>query len=227
MSILSATVKAGDDRRRIPRQSLHDNIVAQVRDMITEGELGAGTRINETSLGDLLGVSRTPLREALKYLASEGLVELVPSRGAVVRKFGAAEIGDMMSVLRTLEEMGARLACKTASDEQIEEIRALHDEMMACYRRRDRLRYYKLNQAIHTAIAEAGGNAVLAAVQGQLQMRLKRIRFLGHEAPENWDLAIAEHEEMIKALEARDADGLADALGGHLHRAWERVRDFL
>ena len=213
--------------RRIERQSLHENVVAQLRDMIIEGELEQGARINETHVGELLGVSRTPLREAIKYLASEGLVELVPSRGAVVRQFGRQEVADMMIVVRTLEELGARLACAHASDEAIADVRAMHDRMIACFRQGNRLEYYKLNQAIHTAMVEIGGNATLAAMQGQLQMRLKRVRFLGHETRDHWDAAVREHEDMIAALEARDGERLARAVGEHLQHALERVEGLI
>lgn len=212
---------------RIERQSLHDAILNRLRDMIIEGHLPPGSRLNEGQIGAQLGVSRTPLREAIKFLASEGLVELVPTRGAVVKKFGAKEVLDMIEVLRMLEQHAGARACEIASDEAIAEIRALHDEMLACYRRQDRLAYYKLNQAIHTGIVALADNGSLSEVHARLQTRLKRIRFVGHEGPEKWANAVAEHEEMIAALEARDADRLAAILGKHLTQAWERVKDGL
>jgi len=208
----------------IRRTALHDTLVNRLRDMIIEGHLSPGTRLNEGQLGQMLGVSRTPLREAIKYLASEGLVELVPSRGAVVKRFGAKDVQDMLLVLGTLEELAARLACVIASDEGIAEIRSLHDRMVQHYKAGDRLEYYKLNQNIHTAIVALSGNAPLAEIHAMLQTRLKRIRFIGHEGPEKWAAAVAEHEEMIEALEARDQQRLAAVLGRHLTNAWERVR---
>ncbi len=208
----------------IRRTALHDTLVNRLRDMIIEGHLSPGTRLNEGQLGQMLGVSRTPLREAIKYLASEGLVELVPSRGAVVKRFGAKDVQDMLLVLGTLEELAARLACVIASEEGIAEIRGLHDRMVQHYKAGDRLEYYKLNQNIHTAIVALSGNAPLAQIHAMLQTRLKRIRFIGHEGPEKWAAAVAEHEEMIEALEARDQQRLAAVLGRHLTNAWERVR---
>lgn len=208
----------------IRRTALHDTLVNRLRDMIIEGHLSPGTRLNEGQLGQMLGVSRTPLREAIKYLASEGLVELVPSRGAVVKRFGAKDVQDMLLVLGTLEELAAKLACVIASEEGIAEIRGLHDRMVQHYKAGDRLEYYKLNQNIHTAIVALSGNAPLAEIHAMLQTRLKRIRFIGHEGPEKWAAAVAEHEEMIEALEARDQQRLAAVLGRHLTNAWERVR---
>jgi DNA-binding GntR family transcriptional regulator len=211
----------------IRRTVLHETIVNRLRDMIIEGELVPGDRLHEGALGTQLGVSRTPLREAIKYLASEGLVELVPSRGAVVRAFGAKDIKDMLAVLQSLEEMAGRIACKNASDARIAEIRAVHDEMMQCYSARDRLQYYKLNQQIHTMLTALSDNSTLIDIHSTLQMRLKRVRFLGHEGDEKWAGAVAEHEEMIAALEARDGPRLARILRRHLGNAWERVQSML
>lgn len=188
----------------IRRTALHDTLVSHLRDMIIEGDLSPGTRLHEGQLGEQLGVSRTPLREAIKYLASEGLVELVPSRGAVVKRFSAKDVHDMLTVLQTLEELAGKLACDAASDAGIAEVRALHDEMVRRYKVGDRLQYYKLNQQIHSAIVQLAENAALADMHSVLQTRLKRIRFIGHEGPEKWAAAVAEHDEMIVALEARD-----------------------
>ncbi|TYP66566.1 DNA-binding GntR family transcriptional regulator [Stutzerimonas stutzeri] len=216
-----------DTDARIERLPLLDAILSRLRDMIIEGQLPPGTRLNEGQIGQQLGVSRTPLREAIKYLASEGLVELVPARGAVVKQFGAREVRDMLEVIRILEQQAGIIACAQATDAGIAGVRALHDRMLACYARRDRMAYYKLNQAIHTAIVALADNGALSEVHARLQTRLKRVRFIGHEGAEKWASAVAEHERMITALEARDADGLSDILGRHLTLAWERVRDDL
>ena len=214
-------------RGPIERRSLHDAIVGRIRDMIVEGGLAAGSRIHEGNLGRELGVSRTPLREALKFLASEGLVELSPGRGAMVRVFTAKDVHDTLVVMSALEGLAGRLFCANASDADVAAIRALHDEMMARYRVRDRLPYFKLNQSIHSAILRAAGNESLRDVHAILQARLKRIRYLGHEGPQNWAAAVADHEEIIAALQARDGDRLAAALTAHMVRAWERVQSLL
>jgi len=207
----------------IARMSLHDAIVNRLRDMIIEGELPPGSRIHETQMGQRLGVSRTPLREALKFLASEGLIELVPARGAIVRQFSAKDLKDMLLVLKTLEVLAGGIACERATDEQIAHVRSMHDEMLGHYRERRRMEYYKLNQSIHSAIVALSDNEPLAYTHGMLQGRLKRMRFVGHQGEENWAKAVAEHEEMIAALEARDAPRLCEIIERHLSAAWERV----
>jgi len=202
-------------------------LLERLRDLIIEGVLPPGSRINEVQLCQTLGVSRTPLREAIKSLSSEGLIELISGRGALVKKFTRCDVEEMLSVLTTLEVMAGRLACRTATNEQVKHLRSLHDKMMRYYAQRDRLEYYKLNQSIHSLIVQLSGNGFLAAQHEGIQARLKRIRFIGNEEPEKWEGAVSEHVEMIEAFEARDEDALAEVLTRHLERTWERVQGVL
>lgn len=212
---------------RIQRRTLHDEVLERMRDMIIEGILAPGQRINEGLIGAQLGVSRTPLREAIKTLASEGLVEIQPAKGALVRKFSSTDMQHILEVLKSLEQLGGRMACELASDATIAAIRALHDAMMEQYRVRNRLEYFKLNQAIHSAIVAASGNDVLVEMHGTLQARIKRLRFIGNEGPDKWAGAVAEHEAMIVALEQRDAAALMDVIRLHMDSTRLRVWDVL
>lgn len=209
----------------LARRSLHDELVGRLRDMIIEGQLAPGTRVHEGQVGAALGVSRTPLREALKFLASEGLIDLVAGRGAIVRTLTKRDVRNMLDVLIALETLAARSACRQATDEQIAAVRKLHDEMIGFYEANNRLEYYKLNQAIHSAIAALSENEFLVLTHESIQSRLKRIRFIGNEQPEKWSGAVSEHEEMMSALEAREADRLEKVIRRHLERTWERVED--
>ena len=211
----------------IDRPTLHNVVVTRIRDMIIEGQLVCGVRIHEGQLGQQLGVSRTPLREALKVLAAEGLVDLVPSRGAMVRKLTAKDVKDMLTVLGSLEELAGQLACEIGSDAEIEAIRRLHEAMLKYYKKRDRLQYFKCNQQIHAALIALSANESLMLLHGMLQARMKRIRFLGHRTEEQWAAAVADHEEMIEALEARDGKRLVAAMLSHLTRTWERIESAL
>jgi DNA-binding GntR family transcriptional regulator len=206
---------------------LHDEVVGRIRDMIIEGTLEPGARVHEGQLGEALGISRTPLREALKYLASEGLLDLVAGRGAVVRRLSPKDVHDMLVVLSAMEALAGRLVCANADDAEIASIRALHERMLEFYEKRQRLDYYKYNQMIHSAIVELSGNAFLASIHASAQARLKRIRFLGNAAPEKWDAAVAEHKAMMEALDRRDGDALAAVLSHHLDETWVRVKDSL
>lgn len=212
---------------RITRRTLHDEVLERLRDMIIEGRLEPGQRINEGPVGAQLGVSRTPLREAIKTLASEGLVEILPAKGAIVRKFTARDLYQILEVLKTLEQLGGRMACEQASDATIAAIQSLHERMLALYETRERLEYFKLNQAIHSAIVAASGNDVLVEMHATLQSRIKRLRFIGNEGPVKWAGAVAEHEEMMTALAKRDAAALSEAIGRHMDQTLLRVREVL
>ncbi len=210
---------------RIERPTLHNVVVSRIRDMIIEGLLPVGVRIHEGQLCQQLGISRTPLREALKVLASEGLVELIPSRGAIVRELTRKDAHDMLAVLSHLEAMAGPLTCHNATDEEIREVRRLHDEMVGFFERKERLPYFKLNQRIHSLMISLTGNESLLLVHDILQTRMKRIRFIGDRTEASWKAAMADHEEMIAALEARDGERLATALVNHMKDTWERIKN--
>lgn len=214
----------GDELPPLSRRTLHGDLVERLRDMIVEGQLAPGLRVNEGALGARLGVSRTPMREALKFLASEGLIELVPGRGALVRALTARDVQEMLEVLAVLEALAGRTACRAATDAEIVALRMVHDEMLACYAARDRMEYFKRNQAIHAGIVRISHNATLVAHHQMIQSRVRRIRFLGHAEPAEWANAVREHEEMMEALAARDGERLAEVLSLHAQHTWERVR---
>ena len=211
----------------VVKETLHDQVAGRIRDLIIEGALEPGSRIDETRLVERLGVSRTPFREALRTLAAEGLVVIRPSRGSVVRKLDAGEVFSMLEVLGHLERLGAGLACERAENAEVAALIALHERMMRLYEARDRLPYFKLNQEFHSRLAALSGNDTLSEVQGLIQARLKRIRFIGNDEPGRWACAVAEHEEMAAALAARDGERLGEVMAWHLANTWERVRDSL
>ncbi len=213
-------------RPPIARNKLAEQVVERLRDMITEGHLAPGERIVEGELGEQLGVSRTPLREALRSLAAEELVELTPSRGAYVRRFSPKEVADALDLIALLEAKAAPLAVANARTEDIARLRGIHDSMMAYYGKGERLQYFKLNQAFHSEIVALSQNTALIQCHTRLQSGQKRIRYVGHEGTGGWSGAAAEHEEMIAALEAQDANALGEVLRRHMAHTWDRVRQF-
>ncbi len=195
---------------------LHAAVVDRLRDMIVQGELAPGTKLNERVLGAALGASRTPLREALKYLASEGLVDLVPHRGAIVAPLDPDRVKHMFAVMGALEALAGELACRTASEADINEIRALHYQMLAHHARRELGDYFRLNQQIHLKLVEASGNEPLASIYRSLNAHVRRARYMANLSPERWDNAVAEHEQMMDALARRDGAALQVILRDHL-----------
>src|SRR5215469_3334869 len=114
-------------------QSLHDEFLNRLRDHIVEGNIPDGGRIPERQLCEMLGISRTPLREALKVLAAEGLIELLPNRGARVRQLSQRDLEELFDVMAGLESLAGRLACEAITDEEITAIEQLHYEMYGHY----------------------------------------------------------------------------------------------
>jgi DNA-binding GntR family transcriptional regulator len=203
------------------------HVKQRIREMILKGELAPGHPIRERTLALRLGVSRTPLREALKLLAGESLVELSPHRGATVAVLRRSEVLEVVQVLATLEGLAAELACAAMTDAEMAELWALHYEMLAFRARKDRLAYFENNQAIHFGIVRAARNAVLAEHHAMLNARVYRLRFIAHQSTENWDTAAREHEELLHLLEARDAARARPLLNAHVFSIWTRLSNIL
>lgn len=200
----------------ISRRPLHAEAVERLRDLITQGKLAPGARLNERLLCERLGLSRTPLREAIKLLAAEGLVELLPNRGAVVSRIDPKALAETLEVMGALEGLAGELACRRATAARIAEIRTLHEKMLARHARGDLASYFRYNQAIHLEIVAASGNARLAATYRQLNANVQRARYMANLSGERWSQAVAEHEEILVALEARNAERLRCLLQDHL-----------
>jgi len=206
----------------ISRTRLHEEVTARLRDLIVRNQLRPGERVPELEVAALLGVSRTPVREALKVLASEGLVEMQPLRGAIVRAFSAKDAQDMLRVIALLEEFAGRQAC-AAPQADIDAVLALHERMRGHYERREREPYFGLNQRFHESVVALSGNETLITTHATLAQRMRRIRYVGNSVPDNWSAAMAEHETMAQALSARDADAMARAMREHLMNTWPRI----
>lgn len=200
----------------IPRKTLHNELVMLVRNMITEGELGPGSRIPESRLCDHFGVSRTPLREALKVLSAEGLVSLLPNKGARVVLVTRKEMQEIVPVLGTLAALAGELACCNVRADEIVRIRDLHARMLECYRSDDRQSYCEVNRSIHDAIFEAARNKTLSETNNMLQTRLRSLYVVTPKAPPRWADAIEDHDEMMAALEAKDGARFARVARRHI-----------
>ncbi len=203
--------------------ALHEQVAARLRSQLIEGRIAPGAKLNERVLSAQLQVSRTPLREAIKLLAAEGLVDLLPNRGAVAVKLTEADVRHSFELLAALEALSGELAAARASDEQRAEIRAMHYEMMACHARRDLPGYYRLNAAIHAAINHAAGNPLLAATYRSVNARVQSLRFRSNQDGAKWALALAEHSRMVEALDARDSAALGRLLVEHLQHKRDTV----
>ena len=201
-----------------PAVSLHEGLLAALRDFIVEGNLADGARVPERALCERFNISRTPLREALKVLAAEGLIELLPNRGARVRELSPEDVRELFDVMGGLEALAGRLACERISEAEFSEIERMHHDMYRFYLRRDMHGYFHCNQAIHQLIVAAAGNATLAATYASLAGRIRRVRYSANLAKDRdrWGEAMREHEVILDALRRRAGPELSDILFLHL-----------
>jgi len=193
------------------RPALAVEVAQALRDLILEGELAGGEKIQEKALTERFGVSRTPLREAMKMLSSEGLIELIPNRGAVISQTSLADLMDAFPVLATLEGLAGAQAAERATEDDIRDIIRLTRALRDAFNRGDRLEYFAVNQSIHRAILSASRNAILERTHATLASLVHRARYQANLSSARWQQAVAEHVKIADALEARasaDADSL-------------------
>ena len=208
----------------IRRTLLHDELAIRLRSLIYDGDLIPGEKLAEQDLCDRFGVSRTPLREALKVLAGEGLVEIIPNRGARVARLTIADLDEAFPVMGALEALAGELACANIKDSQIIEIRRLHKDMMRHYQSGKLPDYFRVNEAIHDAILDAADNATLAKMKDGLAGRIRRARYRANMSKQRWAQAVAEHGEILSALEDRDGERLGEILKRHLANKLKTVK---
>lgn len=211
----------------IPRQVLHQEVATRLRQRIVEGQLAPGTKLNERELSESLQVSRTPLREGIKMLAAEGLVELLHNRGAAVAQMSHQDVVDTFEVIAGLEGQSGELAAQRITEAELAEIRALHFEMLAAYTRRDLPAYYRMNARIHAQINASARNRVLTQTWGTVNARLQALRFRSNFDATKWRHAVAEHERMVELLAARDAPALRALLVEHLLHKRDAVLELM
>lgn len=211
----------------IERRSLHLELVDRIRPLIVESQLVPGSKVPEKALCEQFSVSRTPMREALKVLAAEGLVRLEPNRGAWVTEVTIAEVNEVFPILTVLEALSGELACAQISNEDIKRVRDLHNQMLESYQARDLAGYFRTNQAIHHAILLAARNETLTNSCQALSARMQRARYVANMSEDRWAEAVKEHEQIITALEARNGGQLSAVLVQHMKNKQESVLRWL
>ncbi|HRK18313.1 MAG TPA: GntR family transcriptional regulator [Hyphomicrobiaceae bacterium] len=210
-------------RQTIERRTLPDELASRLRDLVVAGELKPDDKIAEAELCARFGVSRTPLREAIKMLAAEGLVTLTPNRGARVASITASEIAEIFPVMGALEAMAGELAAANHTSAQLQALEALHADIVAARNSSDWLAYSRANRAFHESLFDIAGNATLTSLYTQLMIRIHAVRFVAQQTPEAWDAAVSDHEAIMQALRTRDATAVASLLRTHLARKADGV----
>jgi len=214
---------AADDLA-IERRSLHDPVADHLRRMIIRGELEPGQKVPIQALAETLGVSVTPLREALKVLAEDQLVELLPNRGARVLPYTVEESRALFEVIANLEGLAAELAATRISAADLAGIEGLHARMRLHFAAREKEPYFELNSQIHQAVMQAAANAVLTSAHAKLNVRATRGRYIAIIDEARWAQAMDEHENLMIALRKRDATEAFAIWKTHLLRTGDAVQ---
>lgn len=212
---------------RVPRTGLHEQAAKKLRTLIVRGDLLPGAPLLEVNLSEALGISRTPLREALKQLAAEGLVELRLNRGAVVAPLRREELTELFEAVSGIERCAAELAAQRMTTSDVERLEALQRRIERHHDRGELRAYFEINQQIHSTIVDFARNSVLKASHEALLARAERARFFALSAHGRWDESVREHRQILAALKARDAERAGRLLGQHVRRTGETVAEAL
>lgn len=206
--------------RRIP---FARQVADTLRDMIVRGELAAGSRVVERVLCERLNVSRTPMREALKLLEADGLIEISQNRGARVMSLTVQEARYLFEVIAELEGLAAERAVRAADRAALDDLEDLHARMLCHYAAQDKDPYFDLNSRIHETIVQLSGNPVLVNSHAALMLRARRGRYVAILDPARWTESVGEHEALMEAFRRRDPEGARAVWQTHLRRSGETI----
>jgi DNA-binding GntR family transcriptional regulator len=185
-------------------EPLHQRAASRLRDLVMEGRLRPGEPISEKELCEEFGISRTPLREALKILSLEGLIQLLPRRGAIVAPIVTEQLQQRFEIVRVLEDFAVKLMCERASDAQIGELRAVHKRLIEAVKRGNP-DFGQLNDEFHEVIMKCSGNQSLVEVHAPLWLHLRRVRRVALNADSVSRGYVQSLERLVKAISKRDA----------------------
>lgn len=225
--IMQIMDKVLDTGIEVARDTLQQRVAIRLRELLIQGVLAPGAKLNERELCERLGVSRTPLREAIRLLAAEGLITLDPGRGAFAPVFSLADVAHTFDVLAVLEGLAAELAASQITEAELEELQGLQLEMQSAFERHDLPHYYRANARTHELLSAASRNPVLRATWQQLNARMHALRFRSNQDEIKWAQALQEHAHILEALQARDGPALRDLLVHHLRRKRDAVLEQL
>ena len=202
---------------------LRDVVFQTLRQAILRGELKPGERLMEIHLAQKLGVSRTPVREAIRKLELEGLVLMIPRKGAIVAEITVQDLEDVLEVRMALEELAVKIACKRITQEQLEEIKRRSAEFCKPLYGDDVAACAQADMTFHDAIYEATGNRRLVQILNNLREQMYRYRREYLKDRQSHSLLVKEHEEIVQGLTERDADRALRVTNSHI----ERQRDYI
>lgn len=219
---LTSLVAEGDIKPN-QRRSLSAETADKLRELILLEKLPPGMHIPERDLAEALGISRTPMREALRILEAEGLVDHTPTRRSRVANPSVEELSQSMQVLGMLEALGGELAAAHATDSQLEAISALNKRMHAASGDGSPVEFFKMDMDFHTSIIASSGNAPLVETHSKYNAQLWRARFLSSRNMVGRATTLQQHQDITDALLAREPATAAAAMRRHIDTAIDNV----
>lgn len=210
---------------RITSQALYMQVADRLREQIYQGELAPGDAIDEMALCERFGISRTPLREALKVLSSEGLIELIPRRGSFVRSMDVEELNELFPVMVVLEGLCAREAVENCEAKDLQKLVKMHDKLEKFAKAGDVDAYYEQNFVFHQAIQDLSGNKWLQRVIGDLRKVLRLARHMQLTIPGRLEASLNEHRQIMEAFTKNDPDLADQNMQNHLKQQWFSLVD--
>jgi DNA-binding GntR family transcriptional regulator len=210
---------------RIQIKSLHQEVTQRIREMIRTGVLRKGDRISEKELCRTMGISRTPLREALRMLSSEGLIDLIPHRGAYVAQPSMLDIREMFEVMAILEGTCARVAVERMTDNDLRKLENLHRKLEKFFEDKDHEKYMEVNHKLHSLLQEMTGNKVLNDLINSLRQKILLYRYRQIYQPDRFEASIREHRGLLDAFRRKDPVAAENLMKQHLVNQCESLKN--
>jgi|TARA_B110000305_G_scaffold136079_1_gene151846 DNA-binding GntR family transcriptional regulator len=205
------------------QRSLSGTVQNQIEELLLQGKLQGGDKLNEAELAELFGTSRGPIREACKGLVQAGLLTAIPNRGVFVRKMDLREVLEVYDIRAFLDQLIGQLAAMQGSERQVEELVQIHTRLSAAVQLDDFEQYYPENLAFHQKLLEMTGSQRLTAMYSSLVKELHLFRRKGLIQRGSMDVSNAEHELILQAITAKDPIRAGLAMRNHVTTAKQRL----
>ncbi len=209
--------------KAIQKKTLHEEIANNLREMIMSGELREGDKIKENELCELMDISKTPLREALRVLSAEGLIRLIPNRGSYVTTPTFKEIKEMFDVMSVLEGVCARTAAEKMSNIDYEKLKKIHLQLEENFRLKNQKNYIRNNNKYHSFVQELAGNKTLNQIVNGLRQKILLYRYKSLNLSGRFEQSIQEHRDLLEAFRKRDAEKAELLMKSHMKKQSEAL----
>lgn len=210
--------------KKINQGTLTQMVYNSIKESIINGDIPAGTRLTENILSEQLNVSSTPVREALRELASEGLIQIIPYRGAIVQKFSREQLEEIYHCREALELKALELAMKNIEHEDIAYLKKLLDESGQTD---DHTSYVEINSNIHNFIFEKANNQTLKNLMKQIQEVIMHNRAFTSYSDKRKSEVYEEHNNIISAMENKDVENAKKFMKIHIEKGYNYIREEL